>query len=238
MAVSRDISSPGGSYNNSQGGGPGRASAYGDAYGMLVSGKEWVLADEGSYFVARTPTPGTGIIGHAAPTTFDETKPYVLLYNGHTQKRIYPQFLRLHETVVSTAATRVQFTIAVDSGNRYSSAGTALTIVNPNMDSSNGSAASGYCGAVIATAASAARRVVDHIVFRGSIDVVEDVYEIVFGSSDGSGMGGSRAATVQDMARLAPPVVIGPGQSLLIHQWAASQSAGPTFQVSLGYVER
>lgn len=237
MAVARDL--PGGSvaYNNLTGGGPGRASTYGDAYSLNVSSKEWVAADEGSYFIARTPTPGTGIIGHAAPTTFDETKPYILLYNGGS-KRIYPQYIRLHETVASVGGARVQFTIVVDSGNRYSSAGTALSIVNPNMDSNAGSGASGYVGAVVATAASGSRRVVDHIVYRGTIDIIEDVYEMVFAASDGSGMGGSRAATVQDMARLAPPVVIGPNQSLLIHQWAGSQSTGPTFQVSFGYIER
>lgn len=237
MAVSRDPSGPNGSYNNSQGGGPGRASAYGDAYALQISSKEWVAADEGGYFVARTPTPGTGIIGHAAPTTFDEAKPYLVLYNAG-QKRIYPQYLRLHSTVASVGGARAQFTVCVDTGNRYSSAGTALTIVNPNMDSVMTSGASGFVGAVVGTAASGSRRIVDHIVFRGTIDIIEDVYEMVFAASDGSGMGGSRAATVQDMARLAPPVVIGPGQSFLIHQWAASQSTGPTFQVSLGYIER
>jgi hypothetical protein len=237
MSVIRDVTGPINGYNNYLGGGPGRASGYGDAYGLNISSKEWVVADEGSYFVARTATPGTGIIGHAAPTTFDETKPYLLLYNGG-QKRIYPQYLRLHETVASAGGARVQFTMVVDQGNRYASAGSALTVVNPNMDSTAASQCTGYVGAVIASAASASRRIVDHLVFRGTIDIVEDVYEIVFGAGDGSGMGGSRAATVQDMARLAPPIVIGPGQSFLIHQWAAAQSTGPTFQVSLGYIER
>ncbi len=235
MGIFRDRPNP--QADNVNGGNGSRAGRYGEAYSAQLSSKEFFLADEGSYFTARTPTPGTGIIGHPAPTTFDETKPYILLYNGG-QNRVYPQFLRLHETVVSTAATRAQFTVAVDQGNRYSSAGTALTINNCNMDNSYASAVCGYVGAVVATAASASRRVLDHIVFRGTIDVVEDVYEIVFGGSDGAGSGGSRAATVQDMARLAPPVVIGPGQSLLIHQWAGSQSTGPTFQVTLGFVER
>lgn len=235
MAIYRDRPNP--NPDSLVSGGPNRASRYSEAYGVSITGKEYMAADEGSYFTALTPTPGTGIIGHAAPTTFDETKPYLLLYNGG-QNRIYPQYLRLHDTVVSTAATRVQFTIAVDQGNRYSSAGTALSPSNVNMDSVVASAASIYVGAVVATAASASRRKVDHIVFRGSIDVVEDVYEIVFAGGDGTGQGGSRAATVQDMARMAPPVVVGPGQSLLIHQWAGSQSTGPTFQVSFGYVER
>lgn len=224
-------------FDNLAGGVGTRAGRYGEGYSLTPTSKEWLLADEGSYFTARTPTPGTGIIGHAAPTTFDETKPYLLLYNGG-QNRIYPQFLRLHETVASVGGARVQFTVAVDTGNRLSSAGTALTTQNVNMDDNTASAAVVTVGAVIATAATASRRVVDHVVFRGTIDIIEDVYELVFAGSDGAGAAGSRVATVQDFAKMLPPVVIGPGQSLLIHQWAASQSTGPTFQVTLGYVER
>lgn len=235
MAIFRDRPNP--QVDNFSSGGPSRAGRYGESYNLQLSSKEWVSADEGSYFVATTPTPGTGIIGHAAPTTFDELKPYLVLYNGG-QNRIYPQYLRLHETVVSTAATRVQFTLALDQGNRYSSAGTACTKNNVNMDNTFSTGATITVGAVVATAASSSRRVIDHIVFRGTIDVVEDVYEIVFGASDGAGQGGSRVATVGDFARLAPPLVVGPGQSFLVHQWAGSQSAGPTYQVSFGYIER
>lgn len=235
MGTFRDRPNP--LVDNLFGGLPSRAGRYGEAYVNGLSGKEWSVADEGSYFTAITPTPGTGVIGHAAPTTFDETKPYLLLYNGG-QNRIYPQYIRLHDTVVSVGGARVQFTIAIDQGNRYSSGGTALTKNNVNMDSVVSTQATINAGAVIATAASASRRVLDHVVFRGTIDVVEDVFEIVFGASDGPGVGGSRVATVQDMSKMAPPIVVGPGQSLLIHQWAASQSTGPTFQVSFGYIER
>lgn len=235
MATFRDRPSP---FADNLGSGAGtRAGRYSEGYVLAVGGKETWLGDEGSYFTARTPTPGTGIIGHPAPTTFDETKPMLLVYNGGVN-RIYPQFLRLHETVVSTAATRTQFTIAVDQGNRLSSGGTALTTQNVNMDSVIASQATCTTGAVVAIAATASRRIIDHIVFRGTIDVVEDVYEIVFGGSDGSQQGGSRVATVQDFSKMTAPVVIGPGQSLLVHQWSASVSTGPTLQVTLGYVER
>lgn len=234
MGIFRDRPNP--NADNTAGGPPGRAGRYSEAYNLQISSKEWVSADEGSYYTAVS-VPGTGIIGHAAPTTFDATKPYFLLYNGG-QNRIYPQFLRLHVTVASTAASRVQFTTVVDQGNRYSSAGTPITPKNVNMDNTFSSGASIYQGAVVATAASASVRTLDHNVFRGTIDIVEDVYELVFGASDGGGMGGSRVATVGDFARLAPPVVVGPGQSLLVHQWAASQSTGPTLQLTFGYIER
>ena len=76
---------------------PDRTGSYGEAYVSLITNKELFSADEGSYFVAITPTAGTGVIGHAAPTTFDEAKPLFVLYNGGS-KNIYPQFLHLHET--------------------------------------------------------------------------------------------------------------------------------------------
>ena len=90
----------------------------------------------------------------------------------------------------------------------------------------------------MASAATANRRILDHVVFRGTIDVVEDVYEFVFGAAGQGAQVASRPATVVDATRMLPPVVIGPGHSLLIHQWAAAQSTGPTFQVSFGYIER
>lgn len=227
-----------GSDGNAQDKADGRNTIYGERYVAPLNANSMFAGDEGSYYMAITPTPGTGIIGHAAPTTFDETKPYLVLYNGGVT-RIYPQFIRFHETVVSTAATRSQFTIATDTGNRLSSAGTACTINNVNQDSAL-TATGVICtvGACVATAATSARRVIDHIVFRGTIDVVEDVYTIAFGATDGMSGASSRAATVQDAGRVTAPVVIGPGQSLLIHQWAGSQSTGPTLQVAFGFIAR
>lgn len=236
MGLFRDRPLP--SQDNAQDSAQGRNGRYGERYVLPVSNNQMFAGDEGSYFMAITPTPGTGIIGHAAPTTFDETKPYLLVYNG-SASRLYPQFLRLHETVASVGGARLQLTVVVDTGNRYSSAGTALTINNVNMDSvQSGASVAAYAGAVVATAASASRRVLDHVVYRGTIDIIEDVYNLAFGAPDGMASGSSRVATVQDTARVTAPVVVGPGQSLLIHQWAASQSTGPTFQVGLGFILR
>ncbi len=207
-------------------------------------------AAEGSYFMGITPTPGTGIIGHAAPTTFDETKPYLLLYNGESQP-ISPVFLSLHDAVPSLGGARMQLTVVIDDGDRYASGGTNLT-VNKVERPTVGVASLGVApetatqsaistttklkvGAVVAAAASATRRVIDHVVFRGSIDIVEDVYSLYFGGSDGVG---SRAATVADFSRSTAPIVVNPGQTLLIHQWAAAQSTGPTFQARFGFVRR
>ena len=235
MAIARDLPSAGADGPSVVT--PSRTGTYGEAYASVVTNKELFTADEGSYFTAITPTPGTGIIGHAAPTTFDEAKPYIVLYNSGT-KRIYPQFLRLYNTVVSVGDTRVQFTITTDVGNRRSSAGTALTISKSRLGASASSGAVGFVGAVIGTAATGARVIHDNIVFRGTIDVVEDCYEIVFGGLGGGNSTASRVATVMDASRTTAPIVVEPGNSLCIVQWAGSQSTGPTYAVTLGFIER
>lgn len=217
---------------------PSRSDQYLGAMVSPITGKEWLSADEGSYFVAVSPTPGTGIIGHAAPTTYDQTKAYFYVYNGSTNLYYYPQILRLHDTVVSVGGSRVQFTLSVDVGNLYSSGGTAMTINNSNMGSSNASSATIYQGAVVLTAATGSVRLLGNYCLRGTIDVVEDDYALVFGAPDGTGPATSRVATVVDASRALPPVVIPPGYSMKLVQWAGSQSTGPTFEASFGFIAR
>lgn len=224
--------------DNATSGAADRAGAYGEQYQIPLTNKEFTFADEGSYFLAMTPTPGTGIIGHAAPTTFDEAKPYLVIYNASPTKRVYLQYIRFNVTVVGVGHTRVQYTLAVDNGNRRASAGTALTINNVNGASSNAFTGEAWVGAVVGTAATGARRVLGNHLIRGTIEVVEDLYTLVFGSPDGVGPGASRVATVEELSRSLPPVIIGPGQSFLLHQWAGSQSTGPTMEVQVGMVQR
>ena len=217
---------------------PSRTGAYNEAYVIPVTNKEWAACDEGSYFMGITPTAGTGIIGHAAPTTFDEAKPYIVLYNGNTSKYLYPQFLHLHETVASVGGARVQFTMTSDIGNRRSSAGTALTIANTNSGSSNATGVVGYIGAVVGTAATGSRRLLGNVVFRGTIDIIEDDYLMVWGAPNAMSGSTSRVATVAEASRVLAPMAIAPGHSLCITQWAGSQSTGPTFEAIFGWIER
>ena len=153
---------------------PNRADSYLGACVTPLTNKEYGFVSEGSYFVGITPTSGTGIIGHAAPTTFDETKPYLLLYNASTSKTVYPQFIQFNETVASVGGTVMRFVPVIDTGNRYASAGTALTIANANGGSSIATAVtSAYVGAVVASAVTAGVRRYGDIVFRGTtIDII------------------------------------------------------------------
>ncbi len=205
----------------------------------LVS-RDTMAADLGVSYTAFTPTPGTGIIGHAVNTTFVETKPMFLLYNGGSLN-IYPLSLRLTMTVLPVGNTQQQFTTTIDSGNRFSSGGTALTINNNNMMSQNASAAVITVGAVTATAASTSRRLVSHRAFRPTvIGVVGDVYQFSWGSGelvDPSGLptDGTLRAHVMYVCS---PLVIAPGTSMMITAWGATFSTGATYEYELSFVEK
>lgn len=217
----------------------GRTDGYNGAVVDSVFNRDLWTAAEGSRYVAVNPTAGTGILGHAAPTTFDETKAYLYVYNAGP-KTIYPVSLRLVDTVVSVGGTRTQFNQTIDVGNKYSSGGTALTVANTNMGVTTGTGATITAGAVVLSAATSRRRLLGNQVVKGAnIDVVWDQIEFVFGTTGGS-QGGmlTPSTTAQWFSVPCPAVAIPAGFGWAIYQWAASQSTGPTYEVIFDYIER
>lgn|SRR3990167_743095 len=218
----------------------GRVGPYGETYTIPVLNAHQGAADEGSNFVAINPTAGTGIIGHAAPTTFDEAKPFLIVYNGNDTRRVQINSIHLVKTVIEVGSTRVQWNFSVDAGNRYSSAGTALTVNNVNMDSALTSGVSVYAGAVVGTTVSSSRRLLGNYVVRGAnIGVVWDTEEFIFGAPAGrSGSSITSTTLAHHYTRYLPPVVLGPTDSFAAVQWAASQSTGPTYEVVVNFTVR
>lgn len=235
MAIARPLPNP-----NADGGvtTPSRTGTYLEAYVLALTGKEMFFADEGSYNMALTPTPGTGVIGTVSIAAITDVSPTAVFYNASTTKRIYPQFLNLHETVVSTSGSRVQFTFYLDNINRWTSGGTALVNGNTNSGGSVDTSLVSHVGAVVSPAQNA-KVLIDHVVFRGAIDVVEDQYEFVFAGNTGmTGSGAAVVTTVQHITKHLPPVCILPGHSMVMHQWAGSQANAPTYEYRMGYVSR
>lgn len=217
---------------------PNRTGKYGEAYVLPLTGKELFSADEGSYFMALTPTPGTGIIGTVNIAAITDVSPTMVVYNGDSTKRLYPQFLNLHETVVSTSGARVQFTWYTDNINRWTSSGTALTIGSTNSGGAANSTTAIHVGTAMVSPAASARVLIDHVVFAGALDVVENQYEFIFGGTAGHVSNAAVVTTVQHYSKIMPPVCIMPGHSLVMHQWAASQANAPTFEYRFGFILR
>jgi hypothetical protein len=217
----------------------GRTDGYGGSVMESVFNRDMWSSAEGSRYVAVNPTPGTGILGHAAPTTFDETKPFLYIYNGGS-RTVYLSTVRLTDTVVSVGGTRIQFTQTLDSGNKFSSGGTALVKAATNAASTMTSGATITAGAVLVSAATANRRLLGNKVIKGAnIDVVWDQIELVFGTTGGSTGGMLTPTTVaQWYSQPCAAVAISPGWGWGLYQWAASQSTGPTYEVEVDFIER
>lgn len=220
--------------------GPGRLGWYGDRYNLPLGASNWVLADEGSYFVGTNATLATGIAGHAAPVVADtDAKALLHLFNGG-QRYIVPDFLFMEVTAAGTGGTIQYTTVYTDNkgATALSSGGTTITPVSTKSNSAITTGATVTFGACV-TAMTASRKV-GQAINREVIPVVQDTLLIVFGSANGSQHSAlTTAGTATNHAvQYMPAVVIGPGGNLNISQIRPSQSAAASYQFMFGYFER
>src|SRR5258708_2286029 len=81
-----------------------RLGRYGEQYVQGLVQKSHALADEGSFFLAANPTPGTGVATIAAQATLADTAPFLLVKNAGA-KRLYLDALLLIATAPGTNGT-------------------------------------------------------------------------------------------------------------------------------------
>lgn len=209
----------------------------------LGGARDVALADLGYYFVGLSTTPGTGTIGTASVQAFTETTPILILFNSSATVSVYPTQWRLHCTVVgATAATiATMFTFTLDAGNRLSSAGTLLTSANTNMNSTNATAAVISVGAPIATAASGSRRIVSHCPMEGvGVNPVHHTHTFQWGAP-GAVVPSTlidNTTTLSHQVKNLPPMVVGPGQSLVVVRWGAAITTAPTYEHQFEWIEK
>lgn len=221
---------------------PSRTGTYGEAYTLPLGSKQTTFADEGSYYLVNTTTPGTGVAGHAAPVAADlSTKPCILIYNGGL-KNITIDFIKVRMTAIGAGASTTDFDSWYDQAGatRYSSGGTAMTPVNCRSDLyGSSSGATVYFGAVVTSAAVQAKRC-GHSRVRSVVPVVEDQYIFAFGQAvqtQNSSLATSGTAILQAVVPMAP-IVIAPGGNFLFVEWGVSQSGAHSFDMEVGFWER
>jgi|SRR6266853_1227679 len=217
-----------------------------------ILNRDTVLADQGYYYVAISPTPGTGIANTVTIETTlaqAEISPYLSVYNASSASApvtIYPLYLRLTCTAAQAVATVLRFTMELDQGNRITTAPAAagvLTKNNVNMGSPNSSQAQILAGTgIVASAATANKRITGNQSFRngGVINVVGDVYQFNFGSTEQlDPMSLVETGTaICNVTYSFAPVVIGQNQTWLVMQWATGQTTAPAFEIEFGYIEK
>lgn len=227
--------------------GPARATRYGELVMSPLNKWRHVSADEGTYFAAHNATndASTTLAGHAAPVLVDAdatmTKPFIHLINSAvttSQVRAYLDFIEIEVITAGANGTADSWAAQLDTGaTRVSSGGTALTIVNPNMQSTTTPTIVALGGAVVSGAESANVRHLAHGQFRPSIQIAGDKYLFVFGG-DPENIGASSIATIAHHVIGLPPVILGPADQLLLALYSPSQSAAGVYKVRMSWMER
>lgn len=212
-----------------------RAGRYGEQY---VRTPADYYADEGTYFLATNPTIGTGVANSAA-TGFVATTPFLTLFNNNALTggaRVQLDYLKLICTVAGAGGSTVGYAFLTDTGNRFTSGGSAITPVNVNRDSTNSTNSVVNAGAITATAATASRLLGHDNTLRSTIIIVNDKFYFDF-SNKGPAALGPQAATLSNFYVAHPPVFVGPQQSVLFYLWMTGGAAS-SFEFEFGYSER
>jgi len=220
-----------------------RLGTYGEQVTQVLSSKQYGLAEEGSLFVATTPTPGTGVaLGVATATAIIATAPSLLIYNNDSVggKNIIMDSIKLVTTAAGTAGTRLDMATYIDSKVLFTSGGTAATPLNANMGVANTSIAKVYdaSAAILSPAVSSAVRIVGRSVLRMTIPVVGDQTVIDFGGVTAGGQGILNGSAPLNILVSHAPVVLAPGHSMMVFLWSGSQSAAPTYEYVITWIER
>lgn len=238
---------------------PFRTGRYSEEYNLSLIPKNHLLADEGSYFVSSTPTPGTGIIGIAAMTGIPtlgagtDLNPYIVAYNSAQPSdgtRCYLDALQLLTITPGTNGVGLNFAVQTDLwANRVKNAaamgGTLLTPVNANQDDGTAPVLKVWMGANVLLGSNGtagqggSARLFPRRQFRPVITVAGDIYAMTFGGSEqfvGSLISSGTAICQQSFNY--PPIIIGPQQVALIYLWSPSQTVGATFDGDVSWWER
>jgi hypothetical protein len=220
-----------------------RSTAYGEFKVESVFGtRTQALAHEGSLWIG-TNTPGTPILDTAALTAYSATTPTMVLFNNNTVAsgiNIIPLRFKVQATAAGTNGTNWLGQWILDTGKRYTSGGTALTLTSPNTNvATSKTGVQAWFGAITAPAANASR-IVHSAGYRTVIKVIGDVTAFEFGGTVGHAVGMPMEGTLQlSQVVNVPAIIIPPQCSLLWHEYAASQSVSASFDyIQLEYAER
>jgi hypothetical protein len=198
------------------------------------------VCNEGSYYTAANPTPGTAIV-FAVNNAVSETAGYYFAIRNSDAaggRRIVMDFIRLIQGVVPASGNAGHYFLKIDT-NMVTTAASTLVAVNNNGDAGNASVAQVYAGANTTAARTSAARTVDRGVLRSVIPVLNDEWIFKFGGVEAAGPSSLGGTVALRMPIPCPPVIVGPGQSLGLQLWFPSNaSTAAQFEIEAGWCER
>jgi len=215
-----------------------RHSRHGEQVVQPIGGDRYPLCDEGSYFVATNATPGTAIAGIAAANGYDDTEALLYLRNTHASKHLYLDYLRLNTVVAGANGSNFSYAVDVATGLTYASGGTAITPVDTNRETNNTAPVTCYFGAVVTTTGTT-EKIMSHGLLRTVLKVIGDQYLLTFGDGPIAPATTIMEATAQaSVQRSCPPIIVPPGHSLCVREFAASQDGAAQYEFELGFWAR
>lgn len=215
-----------------------RSARHGEQFVMDAASRK-NMSNSGFYFLACTATPGTGIIDHASITSYDATKPCLLIKNTATATegtRIVLDKLKKLVSVAGAAASSFRYEWRVDTVNRYTSGGTALVARKTNTGATGIGKALIYTGAIVAPAASSDERILSNGVLRQGLGAAGDEFNFIFGGDPQFCLTPLTTAIAKHVIDVAP-IVLEPGSTALLYVYGASQTTALTTEIELGYYE-
>lgn len=192
-------------------------------------------------FVGRnSATPNTGVaLNAAARVSYLATEGAITIRNTNNVggADLHIRKLQLINVVAGTGLTALDALFTVDTTNRVSSGGTAMTMTS--LASRRSPNASVLLGPVTLTAESGGTALqVGRVRLRTGIPVVGDIIKIAFGSEPTTEFGVVSGTAAAMFGHSTPAFIIPPGGTGIIYLWGAAQTAAPTFEVQLMMVER
>jgi putative component of membrane protein insertase Oxa1/YidC/SpoIIIJ protein YidD len=149
----------------------------------------------------------------------------------------YPQYLTMMLSQVPTSATTWRFAVRIGTASRYTSGGSSLVPVNVNGNSANTSPSICYFGAVV-TALDTQNRLVANGTVGSVIPVTLDVWTFTFGDTSIPTNFLNGSASAKNVTIPLPPVIVPPGGYMQVEMWGASNAAAPSWEFTMGVVER
>ena len=228
-----------------------RGGRYGEQYVLPLISTKHLLADEGSYFIATNPTPGTAL-AYNVQAAFSDTVPLMYIQNNDSKanplaKRMYLDYIKLICAVAPASSTGARFAVKTDPALRALSTNntTAITPTSPNSDMAAQSVCSinvqSSATASALSASSASARLVANASM-GGIPVVGDELVLVCGTVDPGAYPGLTAAQATCAGRKVsclPPIVLGPNSALTLYAWFPGNAAtGLSCEFEVGWWER
>ncbi len=204
------------------------------------------LAEEGSLFIAQTPTPGTGIVMTSTTgTSFSDTQAVFGVNNLEATGglNVIPLWLKLLITNVGANGTDDHFAGRLDSGAGISGGTTTLT-GKPCSGTIYGSDASAaiFAGVPTVAAATGNRRYHGRAEGRKAAApayVVGDEITFLFGAVEGVRGQAITPTTAIGLVLHMPATIIPPGWCWALLEWMTARSTtAQSAEVEFGYVVR